>query len=145
VGAAPGNFTGILGCELAGANFMVTTQFTGCAFSWTNHGGVIRASHVSPSGGGVGNYLGGGAALAQRVLAPGIGAHANAPGAAITVFGAGSGNAPVAAGNPFYPNVVVHPIRWVTIIGVNKGGAGWRLYSQTVNGAEHIQEARRIM
>lgn len=145
VGAAPGNFTGILGCELAGATFMVTTQFTGCAFNWTNHGGVLRASHVSPSGGGVGVYPGGGAALAQRVMTVGVGAHANAPGAAVTVFGAGNGNAPVAAGNPFYPNVVLQAIRWVTIFGVFKAGVAWRLYSQTVNGAEQIQEARRIL
>lgn len=144
VGPAPGMFTGILGCELAGANFMLTTQFTGCAFNWTNHGGMLRASHVSPSGGGVGNYPGGGAALALRMTALGVGAHANAAGTATTVFGAGSGNAPVAAGNPFYPNVVLTPIRWVTIFGVLKGGVAWRFYTQVVNGAEQIVESRRI-
>ncbi len=142
VGAAPYNFTGVLGCELTGASFMVTTQFTGCTFNWTNHGGTVRASHISPSGGGPGTYPGGGNALAQRVMANG--SMANAGGAAVTAFGPGAGNAPVAGGNPFYPDPVVNVLRWVSIFGVVKGGA-WRLYSQTIGGALQILEARRIM
>jgi hypothetical protein len=141
-GAAPYNFTGVLGCELTGATFMVTTQFTGCTFSWTNHGGMVRASHISPSGGGPTTYPGGGIALAQRIMANG--AMANAGGAAVTAFGPGAGNAPVAAGNSFYPNPVANIIRWASIFGVVKGGA-WRLYSQTIGGALQILEPRRIM
>jgi hypothetical protein len=141
-GAAPCNFAGILGCELTGANMMVTTQFTGCAFNWTLHLGVLRASHVSPSGGGPGTYPGGGLALAQQVTLNG--AMANAGNTPVTVFGGGAGNAPVAGGNQFYPNTVQHQIRWVSIFGVVKGG-GWRFYTQVIDGGLHIQEARRIM
>jgi hypothetical protein len=143
VGAHPGTFTGILGCELAGAAFMLTTQFTGCAFNWTSHGGVVRASHLSPAGGGPTNYLGGGNALAARVAA--AGQMANAGGTACVVFGGGAGNAaPPLGGNPFYPDTTVTAIRWVTIIGVIKHGA-WRLYTQVVDGNSAIAEARRIM
>jgi hypothetical protein len=69
---------------------------------------------------------------------------ANAGGTAVTAFGPGAGNAPVAAGNSFYPDPTVHIIRWVSIFGVVKGG-GWRLYSQAIGGALQILEARRIM
>jgi hypothetical protein len=140
--AAPGNFAAVLGCELTGANYMLTTQFTGCAFCWTNHGGVLRASHISPSGGGPVGYPGGGNALAQRLSAQGT--MANAANAALTVFGAGAGNANVpAAGNPFYPPST--QFRWGSIIGVNKGGGGWRLYLQVIGNNDQIQEARRIL
>jgi len=143
VGAAPYNFAGVLGCELTGASFMVTTQFTGCTFNWTNHGGMLRASHVSPSGGGPLTYPGGGIALAQRMMANG--AMANAGGTAVAAFGPGAGNAPpVGGGNSFYPNPAANVIRWVSIFGVVKGGA-WRLYSQTIGGALQILEPRRIM
>jgi hypothetical protein len=141
-GLAPCNFAGVLGCELTGANFMLTTQFTGCAFNWTSYGGVLRASHISPAGGGVGAYPGGGIALAQQVMLNG--AMANAGNTACTVFGGGAGNAPVAAGNMFYPNTVVNAIRWVSIIGVIKG-ANWRFYMQAISATMQILEARRIM
>lgn len=141
-GPSPCNFAGILGCELTGADVMVTTQFTGCAFNWTQHGGVLRASHVSPAGGGPGTYPGGGIALAQRVMANGT--HANAGNTPVTVFGGGAGNALVAEGNPFYPNTVANPIRWVTIFGVDKGGE-WRFYTQVIDGNKQIIEARRIL
>jgi hypothetical protein len=142
-GPAPCNFAGVLGCELAGANFMVTTQFTGCAFNWTTHLGVVRASHISPSGGGPGTYPGGGNALAQRLMLNG--AMSNAGNTAVTVFGGGAGNAPVAAGNAFYPDTVATAIRWVSIIGVNKGGVAWQLYTQVISGSLQILEARRIL
>src|SRR5258708_11068816 len=111
---------------------MLTTQFTGCAFSWTNHGGVLRASHISPHGGappgGPVTYPGGGIELAQRLMANG--AMTNAAGAALTVFGAGAGNAPVAPpDNQYYPTPVTG---WVSIIGLLKSGA-WRLYAQVVD------------
>ena len=138
--AVPYNFGGILGCEVTGANFMVTTQFTGCAFSWTNNGATLRASHISPSGGGPGTYPGGGIALAQRLITNG--AMANAPGTALSVFGSGAGNAPVVGtGNPFYPTPVTG---WASIFGLTKGG-GWRFYLQVVDINGNIQEARRIL
>jgi len=138
--APPHNFGGILGCEVTGANFMVTTQFTGCAFSWTNDGAVLRASHTSPSGGGPVTYPGGGIALAQRLTVNG--AMANAPGRALSVFGSGAGNIPAnAPDNPFYPAPVTG---WASIIGLTKGGQ-WRFYSQVVDINGSIPEARRIL
>ena len=145
VGAVvPYGFTDVRGCELTGSTLMVTTQFTGCAFSWTNQGGVVRASHISPSGGGIGTYPGGGTALAQALT---HGTMSNAGNLALNVFGAGAGNAPPHNGGAsFYPDPVNNVIRWVTIIGVDKGGTGWRLYAQVATGVTaHIQDARRIM
>ncbi len=141
----PGHsFAGVRGCELVGANFMVTTQFTGCAFSWASHGGVLRASHISPAGGGVGVFPGGGNGVALAEMASGTMVNAN--NTPLTVFGAGAGNAPVpGGGNPFYPDPQVTPISWVSIIGVDKGGNGWRLYTQVIDGHGQITEARRIM
>jgi len=144
VGVPPDyNFAGVLGCELVGATFMLTTQFTGCAFNWTNYGGMLRASHVSPAGGGVGNYPGGGITLAQRMMANG--AMANAGNTALTVFGAGAGNAPVVRpDDSFYPDPQDIPFRWVSIFGVQRGGA-WRFYTQVIGQHEEILQARRIM
>lgn len=146
----PANFANILGCQLTGATFMVTTQFTGCTFCWTDHGGTIRACHIGPTKAGVTNlaavtsYPGGGNGVATRVVAQGAAAGmANAPGAALRVFGRGAGNAPaVNGGNAFYPNLT---LQYATIIGRNSGG-GWKFYLQAIDSATHnIVEARRIM
>jgi hypothetical protein len=119
VGSA--NFEQILGCQSTGANFMVTTQFTGCAFCWTSdNGGVVRAAHIGPTKPGypadslATSYPGRGNALALRMItqgqAPPLGVGvaagmANTPDAPLRVFGRGAGNVlPVAAGNVFYPN-----------------------------------------
>jgi hypothetical protein len=151
VGVAPGNFAGVLGCELAGGpTLMVTTQFTGCSFCWTTHGGVLRASHVSPSGDvAKPNYPGGGQALALRLVnQPGL--MSNAGNTALTVFGNHAGNAVTpGGGNAFYPPKVqgagAGQMKWVSIFGF--GGGGWRFYTQAVDGAGTIMagEARRIM
>ena len=50
-----------------------------------------------------------------------------------------------AGGNMFYPDPLTTMLRWVTIFGTTKGGAGWRLYMQAVDGNLNIIEARRIM
>ncbi len=143
VGGEPGNFAGVLGCEVVGADIMVTTQLTGCAFGWTD-AGVLRACHISP-----GSYNGGGIALAQQLIK--TGRMANAGNTPLTIFGAGAGNAPPVGANPsggtnpFYPNTV-GTMRRVSIFGVrgarNDGGA-WRFYVQVVEGKK-ILEARRI-
>ena len=155
---APGNFSQILGCELTGATVMVTTQFTGCAFCWTDHGGVIRAAHLGPTRAGYPSaalptsYPGAGHALANRLLNQGnpppggIGAAAgmaNAAGAALTVFGRGAGNAPVVGGgNPYYPDGT---LQWATIVGRFQNGA-WKFYMQAVDrNTNQISEARRIL
>ena len=69
------------------------------------------------------------------------GAMANAPGAALKVFGSGAGNAPVQSGNPFY---TVPEKGWASIIGVLHGDA-WHFYDQVVDGGNVIQEARQIL
>jgi hypothetical protein len=99
-GPQPCNFGGILGCELTGASFMLTTQFTRCAFGWTHHNNVFRACHISPAGGGPGGYPGGGLALARQLMANG--AMTNAPNAALTVFGCGDGNIQQRGTHPRY-------------------------------------------
>ena len=143
-GAAPCNFGGVLGCEVTGANFMLTTQFSGCAFGWTSYGGLLRAFHISPFGGapqgGPFGYPGGGNALAQQLVANGL--MANAGNTALTVFGAGAGNVALIGAHPFYPNPVTG---WVTIIGLRKGGGAWRFYVQVVDAVGNIVEARRIL
>jgi hypothetical protein len=136
------NFIGILGCEVAGADFMLTTTFTGCAFSWTDDRGVLRASHISPAGGGPKAYPGGGNALARKLMANG--AMANAPGKRLTVFGAGAGNAPVATGDPYYPDPRTKEFRWMAIIGVRQGAA-WQFYAQVAVDFAGQVLARRIL
>lgn len=141
------DFSQILGCELVNANFMLTTQFTGCAFCWTDNGGVLRAAHVAPA---KPNYTdlalptshpGGGNGLAQRIAAQGNAAGmANAGPAALSLFGRGAGNAPpIGGGNSFYPNA---NLTYATIIGRNVGG--WKFYMQAIDNGGNISEARRI-
>lgn len=146
----PGNFAQILGCELNGATVMLTTQFTGCTFCWTSHGGTIRAAHIGPTRAGypsaalATSYPGGGNAVAARMVAQGAAAGmANAPGAALRVFGRGTGNAPpINGGNNFYPNAT---LEYATIIG-RDSGTGWKFYLQAIDSTTHqISEARRIM
>ncbi|MBV8186026.1 MAG: hypothetical protein JO339_02190 [Alphaproteobacteria bacterium] len=156
--AQSANFAQILGCELSGANFMLTTQFTGCAFCWTTDpAGVVRAAHIGPTKPSfvdpslATSYPGKGRALAQRMIdqggAPPLGigvaaGMANAPGAALQVFGRGVGNASaVGNANPFYPD---NNLKQATIIGRNAGG--WELYLQTIALATNqIGEARQIL
>ena len=143
VGGEPGDFGGVLGCEVDGADIMVTTQLTGCAFGWADDGG-LRACHISP-----GSYQGGGIALARRLI--NTGKMANGGDRPLTIFGAGAGNAPSVgtnpsrATNPFYPNTVGTNKR-VSIFGVKgdqQEGEAWRFYVQVVEGKQ-ILEARRI-
>jgi hypothetical protein len=136
------NFGEVLGCELAGADFMLTTQLTGCAFSWTNHGGLLRASHLSPKGGGDEDYPGLGLALATKLKSSGR--MANAGNTPLVVFGMGDGNAPVPTGNQFYPNI--KRVSRVSVFGVRQQGGGWRFYTQAINrDTGQIFEARCIM
>jgi hypothetical protein len=143
VGGEPGDFGGVVGCEVDGADIMVTTQLTGCSFGWTDDG-VLRACHISP-----GSYKGGGIALAQRLMK--TGKMANASNTPLTIFGAGAGNGPPigtnpsGGTNPFYPNTVGNNKR-ISIFGVKgvqKDGGAWRFYLQAVE-ERKILEARRI-
>jgi hypothetical protein len=149
------NFAGIRGCELTGADFMLTTQFTGCSWVWTNVGGTIRAAHITPSvkdsvrqaqfppyadptlpGQNQGQQM------ARRIMANGQ-MH-NAANAALNVFGAGAGNINVLLGNNAFPNQFYIPqgvqigntgrtCAAMYIIGVDKPGSGWRFYTQLLD------------
>lgn len=141
VGQAPYNFAQIVGCELTGANFMVTTQFSGCTFCWTDNG-ILRAAHIGPKKVDTKTnvqqvYPQGGIALATRIAAGGM---ANAGGAALHVFGSGFGNAPRIAGQaPFYPDV---GRKYVSIIGSDIGG--WKFYMQVIDDSNQISDVRQI-
>ncbi|MES2185675.1 MAG: hypothetical protein V4505_14070 [Pseudomonadota bacterium] len=45
----PTSFAGILGTRLAGADIMVTTQFSGCSFCLKRYGNDTLAAHISPA------------------------------------------------------------------------------------------------
>ena len=47
----PAGFDQMLGTQLAGANFMVTTQLTGCALSFMGQGANVWMSHAKPGNG----------------------------------------------------------------------------------------------
>jgi hypothetical protein len=132
------SFAGVRGIKLTGADFMLTTQFTGCAFSWTKDGGVIRASHIAPSDKNK-TYPGEGNGLARRLVSE-PGRMANANNQTLAVFGRGAGNAPVPAGNSHYPDAA---LQWASIFGVQRGG-NWKFYLQAVNQTDMIVEHRQI-
>ncbi len=132
------SFAGVRGIKLTGADFMLTTQFTGCAFSWTKDGGVVRASHITPSDKRR-TYPGDGNGLALR-LGNEPGKMANAKNQRLAVFGRGAGNAPVPAGNQYYPDIA---LQWASIFGVQRG-VDWKFYLQAVNQADAIVEHREI-
>ncbi|HEY4219217.1 MAG TPA: hypothetical protein VGM67_18870 [Gemmatimonadaceae bacterium] len=154
---APAGYQDLRGVEMAGAVFMLTTQFTGCSFCYSSHGGSTYALHVSPAG------ITGRPVLTGQVLADQLaGVHAGAgiaggvfsnwPGGAgaapaFNVFGNGAGNAAVVGGNAFYPpktpGAGAGQMSWMCIFGISTGG-NWRIYSQSIDGAEAILEARRI-
>jgi hypothetical protein len=149
VGPEPGNFAGILGCEVAGGpTLMLTTQFTGCSWCWTNAGGVLRAAHISPGGPGTTVYTGGGMALARQIINTGW--MTNAPtkplGGALSVFGSGDGNA-VVTGAPHYPDRGGGTARYTSIFGLRDSTAGWRFYTQSIDVAKKIiqNESRPIL
>ncbi|MFI5443946.1 hypothetical protein [Polaromonas sp. UC242_47] len=120
------NFNNLTGIELSGAHIMVTTQFTGCAFSMAEHAGSMYCAHVSPAG--VPNMAPNttGNILAARIMA--TGQMQNAGGVAPRVFGRNIGSPPNGGGynigggggNPTYMTVLGFP-----------GGTSYEIYSQT--------------
>jgi hypothetical protein len=150
--ANAGSFAGVVGTQLAGSDIMVTTQFSGCAFCYKNHLGQVYAAHIWPSDVGVegsgmpaANGHGGATRLARQLAGQEAGVTAGdfaapAPaGGTFQVYGMGySRIGGVAAGG--YP-IGAPPTNWMTLIGVNKVGAGWRFYSQhVVNSANNNVE-----
>jgi hypothetical protein len=133
-----GSFAQIVPAELTGANLMVSTQFSGCAFCFKVTGTRIFAAHIMPDDGAGGVLQGGGAELARQLAGQVAGVTAgdfvapgNGPGQFL-VYGAGYSNLPA------FPNG--YPVRtvadqYMNILGVMKGGGAWRIYSQhTLNG-----------
>ena len=155
--AAPSSFAGLLGIRFTGGpSWMFTTQFTGCAFCYRLVGGTLYAAHVSPAG-DVTKPVMTGQVLANQILGNvanvGAGVFANIPAAAgaggpLNVFGNGVGNVvPHGGGNGFYPpktpNAVAGQMKWMSIFGRLNGG--WEFYTQSIDGAGAIMEARRIL
>ena len=152
---APAGFHGVMGTEVAGAQWMLTTQFTGCSFCYSTGGGFLYAAHISPAG-IMGLPVMTGAELANQLMGNvahvARGRFANFPGGAAAiqnVFGNGVGNAAVnPAGIPFYPpktpGAVAGQMKWMSIFGRRHVG-NWQLYTQSIDGVDAILEARRIM
>ena len=140
-----GSFATIRGTQMSG-KYMVTTQFTGCAFCLKNTGGGLFAAHVSPG------YKG-----AKRTTpTPGIDATLLAEqlcGTRPPVAGGDFGNA-AAAANPFRVFGKAHSNipgqggydaqctagggrNWMSLFGFHNNGA-WEIYCQEiVNGDIH--------
>jgi len=132
------SFAGILGTELAGASYMVTTQFTGCSFCFRTDGASTYAAHISPAVSGL--------QLAQDLtgsnLAVAGGDFANFAGVgapSFQVFGKGHGNAAVRTGSSYYPAATSS----MYLFGVLNSGS-WRIYTQSVDVNRNILESRRI-
>jgi hypothetical protein len=150
------SFAGMLGINMTGAQWMVTTQFTGCSFCYSRHGGSFFAAHITPAGIAGKPILTGGV-LAKQIMGNenhvAAGRLANFPGGgpapALNVFGNGAGNViPYGGGNGYYPPKTLGAgpgqMKWMSIFGRNHNGA-WEIYTQSVDGADAIMEARRIV
>ena len=136
------NFNQMTGIELSGVHMMVTTQFTGCAFSMAQHAGHMYCAHVSPAGvpGMAPNTDGN--TLATRVMATN-GAFANAGGTVVRVYGRGTGSPPNAAGYDIGAlGAGGGSTHYMTIVGF-PGGVTYNIYSQTMRNAL-IVDTRQI-
>ena len=116
---------------------------------------MLYAAHISPAG-DVNKPELTGQVLADQIMGNvanvGPGAFANIPaaagaGAPLNVFGNGAGNVhPHGGGNGFYPpkaqNAGPGEMKWMSIFGRLNGG--WEFYTQSIDGAGAIMEARRI-
>ena len=130
--ANAGSFAGIQAIEVAGAQIVVTTQFTGCSLCFRHSGANLYAAHINPGGTSVPpaiDPLNGGNVVARQLcgLVNNVAGadFANAHGA-VSVYGRQQSNL-----NAF-PNGYGGPnLAWFTMIGFNQGG--WHLYTQDNN------------
>jgi hypothetical protein len=129
--AAGGDFSQIDAIELA-SQFMVTTQFTGCAFCMKAHGGHTYCAHVAPRrdlpAAAAAPVLTGTQVATRIANNNGVnGDFANAAGGnALSIYGAAfSSNVPV----PGYPNGLGGGGGYMTVIGVLRA-PGYEIYSQ---------------
>lgn len=121
-------FTQLSGIRLSGANPIITTQFTGCAFCMAEYNGDMYCAHVSPAGVKDMAPNTQGDILAKRIMDHNNGQFSNAGGTNVTVFGRDKGHAPNpggyslpgGGGNGNYMTIVGFP-----------AGTSYQLYSQT--------------
>ncbi len=143
--APGGDFSQIDAIELT-SQFMVTTQFTGCAFCMKTNGAHVYCAHVAPKRDAAAVTANApvltGTQVAQRIANHnGVnGDFANAAGGnPLSIYGAGSSNNVAVPG---YPNGLGGGGSYMTIIGVLRA-PGYEIYSQiTQNDA--ITSAQQI-
>jgi hypothetical protein len=135
---APGSsFADIAGTELTGADLLISTQFTGCAFCFKEVGGRLFAAHIMPDNGPAGAIAGSGIELARQLAGQTAGVtggdFANARGAGtLHVYGRGYSN--IGTHPPGY--VYTGPPSSMTIIGIRRGN--WQIYSQEVSATKQL-------
>lgn len=147
-----GHFAEIPAIQLA-SQFMVTTQFTGCAFCMKSHDQHTYCAHIVPQIDPSDQYslthcqpLTGNA-LARRIMTGPSGVHgdfANAPGGSpLSVYGAGFSDH-VRTGAGGYPDRLAGSGagNYMTVIGV-KRAPGYEIYSQITQN-EAITSAQQI-
>lgn len=126
--------------ELSGANMMVTTQFTGCAFSMKEIAGVMYCAHVSPAG--VPNKLPNtdGPTLAGRVIATGEFSNVLGGQHPLEVYGRNTGT----NGHPrgYDIGLVGGADTYMSIIGLAAGNS-YHIYAQETM-ANAIRSAKRV-
>jgi len=144
-GATPtaGSFAQLPGTELTGADVVLTTQFSGCAFCFKVVNSRIFATHIVPDDSVNHNKplaaAGGGAELARQLagqvnnVAGGDFAAPVPAGGQFYVFGCGYSNIPNLPGG--YPSQTV-PDEYMSVIGFFRNGA-WEIYSQHVMNATY--------
>lgn len=146
---AGGNFSQIPAIELA-SNFMVTTQFTGCAFCMKHTNGNMYCAHVAPrrdDGTQAHAPLLSGTQVAQRIFSNGgvAGNFSNAAGGGpLSIYGSAfSSSAPPGAGNGGgYPNNLGGGHSYMTIVGVLRA-PNYEICAQVTQNSQ-ITRAERI-
>lgn len=135
---APGSsFADIVGTELTGADLLISTQFTGCAFCFKEVGGRLFAAHIMPDNGPAGGIPGSGIELARQLDGQTVGVtggdFSNARGAGtFKVYGRGYSN----IGTRPTGYVYTGPPSSMTIIGVRRGN--WQIFSQEVSATKQL-------
>jgi hypothetical protein len=141
-----GSFAQIRGVELAGAEIVVTTQFTGCSLCFADSGGSVYAAHIDP-----GNWkrlpdIGDGNVLARQLCGEVQGVvgagFSNAQGA-VSIYGREKSNL------HNYPHGYGGlSLNYFTMIGFYQNG--WHIYTQDNNVGkgiydEQIDKVRQIL
>lgn len=134
---ASSTFGGIVGTELTGADVMISTQFTGCAFCFKEVAGRLFAAHIMPDNGPAGLIPGSGIELARQLdgQTAGVtgGDFSNAPGpGTFKVYGRGYSNIGTRPTGYMYTG----PPSSMNIIGFKRGN--WQIFSQEVSATKQL-------